>query len=143
MSGWKACSAVLFLGIAWLLQPRAEPDDEQTKALARASKARIEAARKTYEVLWADYREGLRVGHDTLYRWSLRWLDAEKQSGKKEADQAAALQAHRDRMAALEQLIRKVRRIGQATVDELSAAEYYRVEAEFWVLQAGANKKGT
>jgi hypothetical protein len=72
----------------------------------------------------------------------MRWLDAERELDKKPADPTAALRAHRKRMAELEQLIRNVRRVGQATVDEVSAAVYYKTEAECWVLQADMNKKG-
>jgi hypothetical protein len=142
MTGWKAFLAVLFLGFASLGWPRADPDNDQTKVLARLAKDRVEAARKTYEVLWSNYREGRRVSDDALYRWSLRWLEAERQMSKQQPDQTAALLAHRNRMAELERLIRNVRRVGQATVDELSAAEYYKAEAEYWLLQADVNKKG-
>jgi hypothetical protein len=38
-------------------------------------------------------------------------------------------------MAELERLIRNVRRVGQATVDEQSAAEFYKAEAECWIIQ--------
>src|SRR5262245_8908656 len=122
MIGWKASLAVLFLGSASLGLLQADPDNEQAKTLTRFSKDRVDAARKTYEVLWANYRDGFRVSNDTLYRWSRRWLDAEREMSKKPADQVAALLAHRNRMAELERLIRNVRRVGQATVDEQSAA---------------------
>jgi hypothetical protein len=142
MMGWKVFLAVLVLSVASLGLPPAQPDNDQTKALARFAKDRAAAARKTYEVLWSNYREGFRISHDTLYRWSRRWLEAERDLSKKPADQAAALLAHRNRMGDLERLIRNVRRVGQATVDDLSAAEFYKAEAEYWVLQAEADKKG-
>jgi hypothetical protein len=142
MTGWKIALAVLGLGLVPLGLPRAEQDHEQANTLERLAKQRVEAARKTYEVLWSNYRDGFRVSNDTLYRWSKRWLAAERDRSKKPADQTAALLAHRNRMADLERLIRNVRRVGQATVDELSAAEYYKTEAEVWLLQADAAKKG-
>jgi hypothetical protein len=142
MNGYRAFLAVVVLGLVATGFPKAGPDNEKAKALAALAKERLEAAHKTYEVMWANYREGRRVSDDTLYRWSLRWLEAERQVGQQPAEQVAAFQGHRNRMADLERLIRGVRRVGQATVDELSAAVFYRTEADFWLLQADAGKKG-
>jgi hypothetical protein len=119
----------------------AEPDAEQAKTLARLAKVRLEAATKTYQVLWQNYREGRRSSDELLYRWSKRWLDAERESHGQPAEQIAALKAHYDRMVELERIIRKVSQAGQGTVNELSAAEFYRTEAELWLLEAKAGKK--
>jgi hypothetical protein len=143
MNGCRALVAVLLLlaGFASMGFPRADPDDEKAKALARLAKQKLEAARKTYEVLWSDYREGFRISDDTLYRWSLRLLEAEMEVGKQPADQTAAIKAHRDRMVELERLIQRVRQVRQATINEVSATEYYRTEADAWVLQGKVDKK--
>jgi hypothetical protein len=144
MSGCRALVAILFLlvGFASMGFPRADPDDEKAKALARLSKQKLDSARKTYEVLWSDYREGFRISDDTLYRWSLRWLEAERQLYKQPADQIVALKEHRDRMVELEKLIQRVRQVRQATINEVSATEFYRTEADIWLMQANADNKG-
>jgi hypothetical protein len=90
--------------------------------------------------MWTNYREGRAAG-EVLYRWSRRWLNAERQLSARPADQVAALEAHLQRMRRLEALVQKVQRSGQTTIDEISATEYYRVEAEIWLLQAREEKK--
>jgi hypothetical protein len=115
-----------------------EPDP--AAAIARLAVQRREAARRTYEVTWIDYRER-RASLDGLYRWSVRWLEADRQLSDQPADQVAAFKAHFERMRDLDRLIRKLRAAGQTTIDETSAAEFYRTEAEMWVLQAQQDKK--
>jgi hypothetical protein len=115
-----------------------EPDS--AAAIARLAVQRRDAARRTYEVTWIDYRER-RASLDGLYRWSVRWLDADRQLSDQPADQVAAFKAHFERMRDLDRLIRKLRAAGQTTIDETSAAEFYRTEAEMWVLQAQQDRK--
>jgi hypothetical protein len=115
------------------------PDAGPNTMLARLAKQRRDAARKTYEVTWTNYRER-RTSEDLLYRWSVRWLEAERQLSDKPADQVAAFQEHWERMRALERLIGNLQRAGQAVIDEVSGTEYYRVEAEVWLLQAKEKK---
>ena len=57
--------------------------------------------RKTYEVVWANYRDG-RSSEEMVYRWSKRWLAAEKQLGEKPAERVAACDAHLARMLEME-----------------------------------------
>src|SRR5436305_10368528 len=80
--------------------------DERDPAaqLARLAVHRRDAARRTYEVLWTNYRER-RTSQELLYLWSVRWLEAEKQLSDRPADQGAACTAHYDRMRALERLL--------------------------------------
>ena len=118
----------------------AGPDPEPAAVLSRLATQRRDAARKTYEVMWANYRDR-RVADEVLYRWSLRWLEAEQKLSDRQTDQVVASKAHLDRMRELEKLIRNIQRTGQVTIDEVSASEYYRVEAEIRVLQAKEGKK--
>ena len=134
-----AALVIVMFGSASLLH--AEPDAEQAKTLAKLAKIRLDAASKTYQVLWQNYREGRRSSDELLYRWSKRWLDAEREVHAQPAEQVAALKGHYDRMVDLERIIRKVSQAGQGTVNELSAAEFYRTEAELWLLEAKAGKK--
>jgi hypothetical protein len=115
-------------------------DADPTTVLAKLAVQRRDAARKTYLVLWTNYREG-RAPEEVLYRWSLRWLEAERQLSDKPADQLAAFQGHWERMRDVEGILRKLQGSGQVTTDEASAVEYYRVEAEMWLTQAKEQRK--
>jgi hypothetical protein len=108
---------------------------EMSKALEKVARERVEAARVTYEITWSNYKER-RAQADTLYRWSVRWLEAEKTLADSPDALTAAYQAHFDRMRALERIVEGVQRARQATIDEVSSAEYYRAEADVWLLQA-------
>jgi hypothetical protein len=130
----------LLLGLLAAAPVAAEPEPDPAAVLARLATQRRDAARRTYEVMWVNYREG-RASEDGLYRWSWRWLNAEKQLSDQRPDQIAAHKAHYERMRDLERLIRKLRVSGQTTIDEVSAAEYYRAEAELWLMQAKEEKK--
>src|SRR4051794_2878195 len=123
---------VLVVVPAGFVESRPEP--EPASASAKLANRRRDSARKTYQTLWVNYRER-RASEDALYRWSVRWLKAERQLSDRQDDQVAAYKAHWDRMRDLERLIRQVERSGVTTVDEVSAAEFYRVEAEFWLAQ--------
>ena len=134
MSRFSVRLAIL-LGILWAGPAEAGSDPDPATVLSRLAVQRRDAARTTCEVMWANYREG-RASEELVYRWSLRWLDAERQLSKQQADQIAALRGHWQRMKDMENIIRKLQRSGVTTVDHVSAVEYYRVEAELWLLQA-------
>jgi hypothetical protein len=135
-------AGALLLGLISVGLVRADQETDPAKRLAQLAIERRDAARKTYEVTWANYRDGMAAG-EMVYRWSLRWLEAERQLSERPVDQVTAFKDHLERMYDLEQLVRRVmaRAPGQATIDQVSAAEYYRVEAEMWLLQAKEEKK--
>jgi hypothetical protein len=135
----SALLAVL-LGVLAAGPVRAEPDGETAARLARLAVVRRDAARKTYQTQWTDYRER-RASLDSLYRWSVRWLEAERRLSDRQADVVAAFRDHWDRMRDVERLMRRLAGTGQTTIDEVSAAEFYRAEAEVWYLQAKDDKK--
>lgn len=115
-------------------------DSDATTTRSKLAVQRRDAARKTYETMWANYRER-RASDEVLYRWSKRWLKAERQLGVEPARQIAAFKAHLQRMRDLERIINNLQRSRQTTVDEVSAVEFYRAEAELWLLQARQEKK--
>lgn len=119
----------------------AGPDPDAATALSQLANQRRDAARKTYEVMWANYREG-RASEEAIYRWSLRWFEAERQIGKHPDDRIAACRGHWERMVALEKIVRTLQRSRVTTIDKVSAVEFYRVEAEEWLLQAKEEAKG-
>jgi hypothetical protein len=121
---------------------RAADEQDPAAVLPKMAAEKRDAARKTYEVLWANYREGT-GSEELVYRWSKRWLRAERELSSRQGDQVVACQAHVKRMQDLERLIRRVQGAGPGltTIDEVSAAAYYRVEAEMWLLEARQEKK--
>lgn len=141
MNPCRLLAAAVLVGLASPFFLPAAPDADPAKTIAALSRDRVEAARKTYQTMHKNYTEGRRVSEDTLYRWSLRWLEAEKELAAQPADRVAAYKGHYDRMRDLDRLIGRLQRAGQTTVDEVSAVEYYRVEAELWLARARAEKK--
>jgi hypothetical protein len=141
MATWRIGGAAILIFFSTVAALRAEPNADTAKTLARLQLEKLEAARKTYQLTWKNYREGRRVSEDTLYRWSMRWLEAEKQLAERPEDRVAACRGHFERMREIEKLIGDLRRAGQSTVDEVSATEFYRAEAEIWLIQARSEKK--
>jgi hypothetical protein len=106
------------------------------KVVPKLQKAKLEAARQTYKVIWQNYKEGLAPPVELPYRWSCRWLQAQREVSDQKADQVAAFQAHWERMREIERIERELRRSRVNPVNEVTAAEYYRIEAEIWLEQA-------
>jgi hypothetical protein len=99
-------------------------------------KARLDAARKTYEWLAKNYIESRPPIGELLYRWSCRWLDAEREMSDKQEDRVAAYKAHLRRMRELESVARDRFRNHFVPVEEDTAAQFYRAEAEVWLERA-------
>jgi hypothetical protein len=112
-------------------------DPDPAALIAKLAVQKRDAARRTYEVSWANYRDRA-TSQENVYRWSLRWLEAERQVSDKPADEVAACKGHLERMKDLESLIHRLQQAGLTTIDEVSAAEYCRAEADIWLLQAKA-----
>lgn len=129
---WLAAGVVLGLALTGGAPPAQDADADKLAALVKIKR---DAARKTFETTWQNYREGRR-GAESLYWWSRRWLESEQQLSDKKSDQLAAAQKHLERMRDLEKVVRDLQRANVITVDEISAAEFYRTEAELWVRQA-------
>jgi hypothetical protein len=70
-----------------------------------------------------------------LYRWSARWRDAQVEASAKKADQLAAVEEHLARMRKLEKLVREHHKAGFALPVDVSAVEFYRLEAEKYLLE--------
>jgi RNA polymerase sigma factor (sigma-70 family) len=82
----------------------------EPKALARAEQrkrqgARLELARSAYKVAWVRFQLG-REPEQTVNLWSRRWLQAQLDLSDKQADRDAALKAHRDRLARVDEIAR-------------------------------------
>jgi hypothetical protein len=117
---------------------RAAPEPPPAKAAPELAKARLESARKTFTEVWRVHHEGRFSRTESVYLWSCRWLAAERDVNPAKADQVAALKAHWDRMKDLDRNTREKYRSRLIPVEEVTAAEFYRLEAELWWTQAKA-----
>ena len=128
--------AGILLGLAAATWLRADPQPAPAKVPSKLELAKVEAARRTYEVMWRNNKEGLAPFAELAYRWSRRWLEAELELSDQKADRVAAYQAHWTRMRQLRQATRGRWQNRVNTVEEVTATDYYIVEAEIWLEQA-------
>ncbi len=98
----------LFVSLALAGDPTALRVEAEAVTLARTS----------------EYAAGAASAED-VYRWSVRWLDAERRS-------PAALAAHLARMLALAELARTRVQTGVARAVEGHEAAWYVAEARIW-----------
>lgn len=121
---------VLQAGTAFALSaPSKAPAD------APNAEARLEAARTTFELLAADFRAGKLHDTDRLYAWSRRILESQREL---DDDRVAALEAHLGRMGDLKEIARTLFEAGQTSRANVTALEFYRLEAESWLENAKA-----
>jgi hypothetical protein len=133
-------------GLRWLLPglfvsgllfgaaPPAEPSKIESLA-----KARHQAAVRQYDETWAYYQQA-RIDSYQVYVWSRIILDCRRDMAQKAADRITALEEHLGRMKKLEALITRVRRLGFGRSYDVGSAEYYRIEAEYWLEMARSGK---
>jgi hypothetical protein len=101
------------------------------------TKERMGAARDAYQLAWNEFRPfDLSKGDgEKVYRWSRRWMEAERELANTKAERAAALQAHFERMKKLEEEVQAYAR-GTIPFQQLAATRFYRAEAEGWLGEA-------
>jgi hypothetical protein len=121
--------------------PPAPIAPDQAAALTALLHARHRAAQKQFDETWIYYKQA-RTDAFPVYVWSHFVLQTQFDLSDKKADQIAALEAHLDRMKKLDELLRKVRRLGFGQAIEVGAAEYYRIEAEYWLAHAKVQAQG-
>ena len=120
--------------------PPAPIPADQVAALAELLQARHRAAQKQFAETWVYYRQA-RTDAFPVYVWSHFVLQTQFDLSDKKPDQIAALEGHLDRMRKLEELLKKVRRLGFGQAIEVGAVEYYRIEAEYWLAHAKVQTK--
>lgn len=108
------------------------------------AKARLELARGLYD--WTLARRNLepeRVATDAAYQWSVRWLQAERDLSRAKLDEIRAHLSHVRRMETLKRTREEDFKGGQAMLQEVNEAEFFRLEAEDWLAAArdGARAK--
>jgi multidrug resistance efflux pump len=104
-------------------------------------KARRDAARKGYEVAVESMQKTRRAENqifllgrsEDVYTWSVRWLNAERGWIIDAKYRKAALESHLKRMKALQLRVAEMHKSGVAPLLDVTAAEFYRAEAEVWL----------
>jgi hypothetical protein len=120
--------------------PPAPTPADQVAALAGLLQARHRTAQKQFEETWVYYKQA-RTDSYPVYVWSHFVLQTQFDLSDKKPDQIAALEGHLDRMKKLEELLKKVRRLGFGQAIEVGAVEYYRIEAEYWLAHARTQER--
>jgi len=96
---------------------------------AELMKERVAVAEKAFRTASAQHQAGM-TAIETVYLWSVRWLDAAIEASPKAAKQALA--DHLKRMADLEAEAQKMFKSGTVNSLGTDSAYYYRIEAELW-----------
>ena len=130
---WLLPGLIVACGL-FAVAPSAEPSKIESLA-----KARHEAAVKQYDETWAYYQQA-RIDSYQVYVWSRIILDCRRDTAKNLADRITALEEHLGRMNKLETLVTRIRRLGFGRSYDVGSAEYYRVEAEYWLEIARTGK---
>ena len=116
---------VLLATVSLAMPAQALPKPE----VAKLAQSRVDAAAKVYPgalMLWRNGNEHLEV----VYQWSVRWLAATLDTAGKTAP---AFADHLKRMQDLELQVQDHYKAGLTNAEEVDAATYYRIEAEFWL----------
>jgi hypothetical protein len=123
------------LGLLLATVSFAPAQPEKAVAVSLLAEARYRAAVKQFDETWAYYRQA-RFDSYQVYVWSRLVLESRRAMAVKPAEHIEALEDHLDRMRKLEDLVKKVRRLGFGRSYDVGASEYYRLEAELWLEQA-------
>jgi hypothetical protein len=114
---------------------------DQLAALRAMLQDRHRAAQKQFDETWIYYKQA-RTDAYPVYVWSHFVLQTQFDLSDRKSDQIAALEAHLERMKQLEELLKKVRRLGFGQRIEVGAVDYYRLEAEYWLAHAKIEPQG-
>ena len=128
--------AVLILLLSGLSVAPAAPDAPTEPARPTPlAEARYRAALEQYELVWSYFQQN-RTDSFQVYYWSRLVLDSRREMGEAPADRTVSLKNHLARMQKMEDLIKKIRRLGFGFSSDVGATRYYRLEAEHWLAQA-------
>lgn len=115
----------------------APPEDPVKPAPSPLAQERYEAAVKQFEIVWSYFKQA-RTDSYQVYVWSRLVLDARRDLGETPADRRTALEEHLARMSQMEELVKKIRRLGFGLSSDIGASRYYRLEAQLWLERCDA-----
>ncbi len=129
-------------------KPKADKPAKTPEEMTALLQARAAVAEKVYRAAFEGLTHTRRIQNvlvqvtqnsEDVYIWSVRWLQAQRDRSPKHEDQVAALEAHLQRMTEMKKVIKELSRdlMPLIKVDE---AEWYRLEAELWLVRAKAAK---
>jgi hypothetical protein len=135
---------VLILLLSGLSVAPAAPDATtgQPAGPTPLARARFQAALDQFELVWSYFQQN-RTDSFQVYYWSRLVLDSRREMGESPDDRIVALKNHLARMQKMEELIRKIRRLGFGLSSDVGATRYYRLEAEHWLAQAAEKGGGS
>jgi hypothetical protein len=110
------------------------------KAPTDLEKALVEVAREGYTQCLQEVQVGKSAPKEEMFRWSHRWLDAQRALSDKKADQVAAYQGHRDRMKEMEKVLKKYFDAGTIATKDYKAGQYRYLQAEIWLARIRSEK---
>jgi hypothetical protein len=136
--------SLALIAAGWHTFAAEERETGEDEPRAANAKARLEAAKKVYESTWQHHvqdPEAVPFNLDYYHDWSVRWLQAERDLSRTKAEQMAALEAHSRRMKSWK--IKIARGVKEGTVPgyQDTAAEFFCLEAEEWLVAAKAEQK--
>jgi hypothetical protein len=131
----------LLTGLAFMLafSPLISSVRADDKARDNAQ-ARLEAARKVYQGILDRAKVDptfQQTAIESLNLWSRRWLEAQRELSDKKEDRIAAAADHLERMKKLQADVTASKKGGLGTAADVAAADFYCLEAEQWLTQAG------
>lgn len=100
------------------------------RKLEKMERDRLAAAEKMYEQAWLYYKQARTANSIMVNFWSRKVLSSRLRLAATAADRAAAFQAHRDRMAKVVNLVRKVQKLGFSPSIDTDTARFFLLEAE-------------
>jgi hypothetical protein len=133
---------LLLAGSAWSGSAAQEPNAPAPHA-PNATK-RLNAAKKVYESSWQLLQQQPDDAPDEVehyYRWSVRWMQAERDLGRTHKAKEAAFEEHLKRMKFWKERRAMEREAGYVTAAEAAAAEFFFLEAEEWLISANNAEK--
>jgi hypothetical protein len=108
-----------------------QPAGDNEKALKQAM---LGKAREVYQHTMTMWRHGtVAIGPEEMYRWSQRWLEAQRDLAGGKEERLTALREHLERMKGLEKIAEGQVRAGQGSQRDVAEASYYRLQAELWL----------
>jgi uncharacterized protein (TIGR03067 family) len=133
-------AASILLASPALSSAQAQPDRTTGVDVKAPAKAKAAAAHKAYDAYFASFKAGNQDA-ESVYRWSRRRMEAERELATKEGNAVAAVETHLARMKDLRGLIAKRYAGLPAAIDKQQwEGEFFVAEAEIWFDRAKQDK---
>jgi hypothetical protein len=147
MSSPRAFGVTLFVGLLLVVAASRgasleEPKDGDPRT--KNARERLRLAKDVYEGSFEHHRQDASSspsGVEHYYRWSVRWMQAERDLGRTQIAREAAFEDHLKRMKFWKERRALEREEGYVTAAEAAAAEFFFLEAEEWLIAARTTEK--